>query len=344
MVVSVKAGVYLNEKHIDIQDIDKPTPEIGEALIKVSAAGICGTDMMIYYGKHPRAQSPLVMGHEFSGVIEALNGETHWKLGQRVVIEPTISCGKCTACVAGDTHVCVTLKLIGIDTNGGFATHVSVPYHRLHAIPDTLSDTHAALTEPVAVAVHTVRRSNVKVGDTVVVLGAGPIGLLVAQIAQLAGATKIFISDISPYRLETARQLGFQTVDSTIVDVVEVVKKATNGEGAAVVFEVAGNQVTAKQMIDVCRTSGQIVIVSVYKNPPTVDFAAMHFRELSLTTTRCYYHTDFIAAIDLMASGKIALSSLISHELPLDQLNEGFLLMKNPESALKIIIHPNREE
>jgi 2-desacetyl-2-hydroxyethyl bacteriochlorophyllide A dehydrogenase len=338
----MKAGLYISEKNIEVGSMEKPTLNQGEALIKVSAAGICGTDMMIYFGKHPRAKAPLAMGHEFSGVIEEINGESIFKIGDRIVVEPTISCGKCDACLSGNSHVCKTLGLIGIDFHGGFAEYVAVPLHRLHKIPDTLSDDHAALAEPVAVGIHTVRRSNMKVGDTVVVLGAGPIGLLIALTAKIAGADKIYISDISPYRLGKAEELGFNALNGNEVDVVKEVLEETNGVGADIVFEVAGNNLTANQMIHACRTQGQIVVVSVYKQPPTIDLAAMHFRELSLTTTRCYSHSDFATAISMMASGKIDVTPFISHQLSLDEIEKGFQLMMNPDESLKILIQPNK--
>ncbi|QGQ48627.1 zinc-binding dehydrogenase [Metabacillus sediminilitoris] len=338
----MKAGLYISEKNVIVGSLEKPTLNQGEALIKVSAAGICGTDMMIYFGKHPRAKAPLAMGHEFSGVIEEINGESTFKLGDRIVVEPTISCGKCDACLSGNSHVCKTLGLIGIDFHGGFAEYVTVPLHRLHKIPETLSDDHAALAEPVAVGIHTVRRSNMKVGDTVVVLGAGPIGLLIALTAKIAGADKIYISDISPYRLGKAEELGFIALNGNEVDVVKEVMEATNGVGADVVFEVAGNNLTANQMIHACRTQGQIVVVSVYKQPPTIDLAAMHFRELSLTTTRCYSHSDFATAVSMMASGKIDVTPFISHQLSLDEIEKGFQLMMNPDESLKILILPNK--
>ncbi|MFJ5621345.1 zinc-binding dehydrogenase [Peribacillus loiseleuriae] len=337
----MKAGLYLSEKNVRVGELAKPVLKENEALIKVAYAGICGTDMMIYSGKHPRAKAPLAMGHEFSGMIEEINGESPFNIGDRVVIEPTISCGKCDACLSGSLHVCKTLKLIGIDSHGGFAEYVAVPLHRLHTVPNSLSDSHAALAEPVAVGIHTVRRSNVKVGDTVVVLGAGPIGLLIALTAKLAGAGKIFISDISPYRLGKAEEMGFIALDGKQVDVVERVKEDTNGVGADVVFEVAGNSVTAEQMIHVCRTQGQIVVVSVFKQPPTIDLAAMHFRELSLTTTRCYSSADFATAVRMMASGQIDVTPLISHELSLEEIEKGFELMTNPEDSLKVLFRPH---
>jgi (R,R)-butanediol dehydrogenase / meso-butanediol dehydrogenase / diacetyl reductase len=337
----MKAGLYLSEKKVMVGELDKPTLKQGEALIRVSYAGICGTDMMIYSGKHPRAKAPLAMGHEFSGVIEELNGESTFSVGDRVVIEPTLSCGTCEACKSGQSHVCKTLKLIGIDMHGGFAEYAAVPLHRLHVIPEGLSDAHAALAEPVAVAVHTVRRSNLKVGDTVVILGAGPIGLLIGLMVKQAGANQIIVSDISPYRLEKARELGFTALDAKVVDVTEEVLSLTNGIGADIVFEVAGTQITAKQMVEVSKIQGQIMVVSVYKQAPAVNLAGMHFKEISMATTRCYSGSDFKTAIQLMASGKIDVSPFISHELPLEQIAEGFKLMENPDVSLKILFQPN---
>ncbi|MBP1931750.1 zinc-dependent alcohol dehydrogenase [Ammoniphilus resinae] len=336
----MRAGLFLGEKHVDVQLIDRPVPKEGEVLLRVSHAGICGSDMMIYYGKHPRAKAPLAMGHEFCGVIEEVNGDIPFQVGERVVVEPTLSCGTCDACTAGQYHVCRTLRLIGIDCNGGFAEFVAVPYHRLHRISEELSNAHAALTEPLAVAVHTVRRSGVKVGDLVVILGGGPIGLLVGLIAREAGASKIVVSDISPFRLQKAKDLGFTAVDAKVDNITDVVAKMTNGVGADVVFEVAGTQITAQQMVEAIKTQGQICVVSMYKQSPTINLASMHFRELSLTTTRCYSRKDFQTAIEFMASGKVDVSPLISHELELDQLADGFKYMENPEEALKILIKP----
>lgn len=338
--MTMKAGLYISEKKVMVGQIEVPDLQPGEALIKVAFAGICGTDMMIYAGKHPRAKAPLAMGHEFSGRIERLQGESDWAVGDRVVIEPTLSCGKCEACLAGASHVCKTLKLIGIDKHGGFAEYVAVPFDRLHRIPEGLSDAHAALAEPVAIAVHTVRRSNLKVGDHAVVLGAGPIGLLTGMIAKQAGACQVLISDISSYRLAKAEQLGLTALNAKEVNVTEEILKRTGGNGAEVVFEVAGNQITAKQMIETVKTQGQIVVVSVFKQAPAIDLAAMHYREISLTTTRCCSKSDFAKAINLLHSGAIDVAPLISHELPLEQIEEGFHLMENPDVSIKVLFHP----
>lgn len=336
----MKTGKYISPKWVDMVEIEIPVPKQHEALVKVSYAGICGTDMMIYSGLHPRAQAPLTLGHEFSGVVVEVQDEAHVKKGDRVAVEPLLTCGTCAACHSGNSHVCALLKYIGIDRDGGFSEYTTVPLDRLHKLPNSVTDKAAAMLEPLAVAIHTVRRSTLKIGDTVTILGAGPIGLLIGLIAERAGAGKIFISDVSPMRLQIARELGFEVVDATKEDIVQVVKSYTNNVGSDVVFEVAGNQVTADQMIDCIKFQGQIVVVSVYKKPPTIQLAAMHFREVGLITTRCYQPEDFTKAIELLEQNKLSLDFLVSHVLPLDDIQLGFELMENPNQSLKILFKP----
>jgi 2-desacetyl-2-hydroxyethyl bacteriochlorophyllide A dehydrogenase len=336
----MKTGIYSSPKTVAPMTLEKPIIQENEALVKVAYAGICGTDMMIYSGQHPRAEAPLIMGHEFCGVVEDIGQGHDFQKGDRVIIEPLLSCGKCAACKAGQAHVCANLKYIGIDQDGGFTEYATIPVDRLKYLPDSVTDEAAALTEPLAVAIHTVRRSSLKVGDTVAILGAGPIGLLIGLIAKEAGASEILISDVSPYRLKIASELGFTVVNAMNESIVETVKSYTNQVGADVVFEVAGNQITADQMINCIKFQGEIVVVSVYKKAPTINLTAMHFREISLKTTRCYSPDDFTKAIDLLEKKTFDVSLLISHILPLDEIEQGFQLMQNTDSSLKILFQP----
>jgi len=338
MLTKMIAGQYINPNTIKVSSKETPNIVENEALIKISYTGICGTDMMIYSGDHPRAETPLVMGHEFSGVVEKIYENSKFKVGDRVVIEPTISCGYCSPCKSGNSHICENLKLIGIDMDGGFAEYACVPINRLHSLPESLPLSLSALTEPVAVAVHSVRRSKLKVGQDVAILGAGPIGLLIGLIAQINGANNIYISDISSFRLNIAKKLGFQTINAQEINPVESILEKTNGNLMDVVFEVAGTQTTVEQMIDLIRTQGEIVIVSVFKHNPNIRLADMHFRELSINTTRVYTSDDFDTALNIINSEKRKFSTIISHELPLDQIEEGFSLMKNPDESLKVLI------
>lgn len=337
----MKAGQYLDREKIGLTKLPKPPILENEARIKVAYAGICGTDMMIYNGKHPRATAPTILGHEFSGTIDEIKGNSSFEVGDKVVIEPTIHCGVCPPCQLGQTHICQNLKLIGIDMDGGFAEYARVPIRNLHSVPEEFPLSLASMAEPLAVAIHTVRRSTLKVGENVSILGAGPIGILIGMVAKMNGAKNVFISDISPYRLEKAKQLGLQTVDASNKNVVDEIFKQTNNELIDVVFEVAGTQTTMDQMVELIKSQGQIVVVSVFKNNPNINLAAMHFNEISLTTTRCYSRSDFLTALDMMISKEMvrnSLSTIVSHELDIEELAKGFSLMQGSENSLKILI------
>lgn len=333
----MKAITYVGEEKLSLKDIDVPQIANGEALVKVSYGGICGTDMMIYAGVHPRAQSGLVMGHEFSGEISEVKGKSSFKSGDSVAINPIRSCGTCVPCKSGNYHICENLRYIGIDLDGGFAEYVKIPIENLHTLSNQVKQDEAAVIEPLAVAIHTVVRSTFKVGDTVTILGAGPIGILIGIIAKLSGAAKVIISDISDYRLKVAASYGLHPVDAKEKDLIEEVKETTKGIGSDVVFEVAGNQITADQMIGAIKTQGEIMVVSVYKKPPMIDLAKMHFREISLSTTRCFSPKDFEAAIQFIEEGRIDIEGLISHRLPVESFEEGFQLVKKSTDSLKVL-------
>src|SRR5215469_6159574 len=192
----MQAAVYFGKEDVRVEDRPEPTVGDSEVLVRVRYAGLCGTDMTIYSGKHPRAQAPLVPGHEVLGRVEVSGSSVRNALqkGTRVAIYPLISCGRCVACVEGSAHVCEKLRLVGIDQDGGFAEFVKVEPHQLVPIPDELSDEQAALIEPLSVAVHAVHESGLHIGDTVLVTGGGPIGNLVAQVARASGAREVVIS------------------------------------------------------------------------------------------------------------------------------------------------------
>ncbi|MGY4688560.1 zinc-dependent alcohol dehydrogenase [Salibacterium sp. K-3] len=333
----MKAGIFKDKESVRVIDKEIPAPGSNEALIKVAFAGICGTDMMIYAGLHPRAETGLIMGHEFSGRVEKIGSSSSVEKGARVAVNPLISCGYCYACVRGQNHICANLQYIGIDTDGGFADYVNVPEENLHPLEKGVSDDEAALIEPLAVAVHSIRKSQLRFGDVVLVLGAGPIGILIAMLSQKAGASKVIISDVSDFRLRAAEKLGFRTVNAETTDVVNETKDNTEGVGADVVFEAAGNQSTADQTIEAIKPQGEILVISVYKMPPQINLAKMHFREISLKTTRCFSNDDFKKAVLLLKNKEINVQEIISHKIPLSNFKEGFELMKNTNESLKVL-------
>ncbi len=205
----MKAAVYTGLKQIDYGEIPAPMVGPGQVLIHVARASICGTDLSIYNGKHPRARAPLVMGHEFAGTVHALGEGVGSGLAPGIASRPTPCCGvaQCEACLGGNNHVCRTLRLVGIDVDGAFAEYVTMAAERVHKLTGNVSWEEAALIEPVAVAVHAVRCSSLRAGQTALVIGAGPIGVLVGAMARLAGARQVWIVDVVPWRLERRRRV-----------------------------------------------------------------------------------------------------------------------------------------
>jgi len=334
----MRASVYLGDERVELQDLDAPAPAEGEVLLRVNRVGICGTDLHIFLGHmDQRVQIPLVMGHEMSGeVIETPPGSgVH--VGDRVVVEPTVACGKCPACRQGHFHICHHLNFLGIDSAGAFQEYWSVPADRLHRIPDSLGDEAGAVIEPLAVAVHDVRRAGVALGDRAVVIGGGPIGLLVALAARLDGAETL-ISEVNTFRLEKARELGFEAVDPTATDLESHVEDWTGGAGADLVFEVSGHPDGAKVMTEIARARGRICVVGIHADPPAVNLHRFFWRELSLVGCRVYESVDFERAIRIAASGQIDLSQMVSSVYPLSEAAEGFRQVRSGGDVLKVLV------
>lgn len=334
MSETMLAAMYQGAMQVKLETTAKPTTPEGWALIEVSHCGICGTDTFIVGGTHPRAKAPLVLGHEFSGTILEIRGEG-FKVGDTVVVEPLISCGHCNACQTGNAHVCKNLKLYGIDAPGGMAQYMVAPIEKLHKIPDGVTLELAALAEPLAVAVHAVRRSSFKAGDVAAVLGAGPIGLLLALVLKASGARRVLISEASEERLAVARDLGFTTVDAK-ADPVQAILELTNNEGADVTFDAAGHPAVAEILTRVTRVRGQIMLVGSYKKPAPVDLQSIVFKEQNMNGTRVYAPEDFTIALSMILAGTMPLERLLT-KLPFSSLEEGFKLAFAGGSAIKIM-------
>ncbi len=339
-MAKMKAALWTGTERIEFKEIEQPTPRAGEALIRVAYGGICGTDLMIYLGKHPRAKAPLVMSHEFSGTVVWADGDAFAE-GTPVTINPLLMCGACYACRNGIPHICSKLGLVGIDRDGGFAEYVSVPLHTVRPLPVSLPLIQGALIEPLAVGVHAVRVSNLKVGDVTAVLGCGPIGIMVAQVARLAGARRVLVTERSPRRLTIARELGFEVIDTSTQDAVEAILAATDGVGVPVVFESAGVQPTIADAGRVVRPGGQILQVGMPKTPPVVDITQLMFREISMTPIRVYREEDFNQAIAIAGTGKIDLVKPVTHVLPLKDLGEAMELAHAAVDSCKILLNPS---
>jgi (R,R)-butanediol dehydrogenase / meso-butanediol dehydrogenase / diacetyl reductase len=334
-----QAAFYEGERQIRIGESNSVAPKAKEVQIKVSHGGICGTDLHIFHGAmDQRVEMPQILGHEMSGTIHAIGDDVEGlSIGDKVTVIPLDPCGDCPACEVGHSHICHNLKFLGIDTPGAFQSFWTVPSHTIHPLPDNLSLKHGALIEPLAVACHDVRLGEVKTGDYVVVLGGGPIGMLVALVAKEAGA-KVLVSEINPYRVELAKKLGIEAVNPQETDLVGLVMEQTDGAGADIVFEVSGSQAGANIMTDLLRTRGLAVVVAIFAKAPQIDLFRFFWRELRLKGVRVYESQDFEQAIALAASGNLPLDELITDVRPLEGLKSGFEDMEKGSEVMKILL------
>jgi len=335
----MKAVQYLAPGKVEVVDADIPILSDGEVLVKIHAAGICGSDMSISSGNHPRATPPLTLGHEFAGEVVEINAgaaETEIEVGDKVTVFPLITCGECWACRNDHEHVCRTLRMTGIDYDGGMAQYAKIPLNLTCKLPQKLSYELGALIEPFAVGIHAVDMAQIQPDDFSVIMGAGPIGFIVAIALQHAGVKTILISDINQFRLDMAKNLGFDVIDASKYDVVEEIASRKNGEGADVVFEVAGSESSAMQMSNITRSRGKIILVSVHKVPHAVDLRDINFKEISLIGTRVYTRADYAEAIKIIDS--TPLLSLVTHKMSLEQAPEAFTLMRNHDDVCKILL------
>jgi 2-desacetyl-2-hydroxyethyl bacteriochlorophyllide A dehydrogenase len=337
-MTTMRAAVWTGPDRVELRQVPVPQVPEGWALVKVAYNGVCGTDLSILHGKHPRAQAPLVMGHEMSGWVERA-GVGGPAAGTLVTAEPLISCGACRACREGSGHVCRRLGLYGIDAPGGMAEYVALPPEVLHAVPDGVDPRTAALAEPLAVAVHAVALSGMQRGDTVAVYGAGPIGVLTALIALHEGAGRVVVTEPSPSRREVAAGLGLTVVPegSTMA---EVLAPLTDGEGADTTFDSAAHPSVAAELTAVTRVLGRIVVVGVYKQPTAVDLRDVCFKEQTMVGVRVYTSADVTRAIELIASGELALDRFPTRAFDLEQVGAAFDAAASGQDCLKVLLTP----
>ena len=301
----MRAAVIHAPLQMQLESQPNPQPGSGEVLVSVRAAGICAGDLYIYQGKNPYARYPVVAGHEISGVVEKIGeGVDTVRKGTRVVVEPFIGCGTCYPCRIGKQNCCVQLQIIGVHRPGGYAEQLTVPAGNIHPIPEALSFSDASFAEPVAIGVQACRRGNVVADECVLILGCGPIGLALIEVARCRGA-RVIAADIQLSRLEVARQLGAEAVlaDDQLL---ATLMQRTNGEGAAVVIEATGNGKVMEQTADLVASGGRIVIVGLLKKGVGVTFPGLDFtrKEMTIVGSRASVNC-FPESLQLLASGSI---------------------------------------
>lgn len=334
----MRTAAYLGDRTIAPGEADSREPAPGEVRIAVAYTGLCGTDLHIFHGNmDARVQRPLVFGHEMSGTIDALGADvTGWAVGDPVTVMPLRWDGTCPACRAGHSHICQNLVFVGIDSPGSLQEQWNVPAELLVRLPDGLSLEHAALAEPVAVAVHDVRRSELAAGDKTVVIGGGPIGVLIATVARHSGAEVVVIEPEAGRRAQIA-ELGFATLDPMAGDQVAWVEEWTGGAGADVVFEVSGAAAAVRGATALAKVRGTLVVVAIHPTPREIDLQRVFWRELRILGARVYQRTDFETAVELLRDGVIPAELLISAIVPLERTGDAFLELENGR-ALKILV------
>jgi len=336
----MKSVVFYGPNRFAVED--RPTPEVGEydALVKVYACGICGTDVHILRGEHI-VRFPVVPGHEFSGEIVEVGGKvTNVSVGDRVTVDPNIVDNTCCFCRRGEIHLCENLTALGVNYDGGFAEFCRVPAVQAYKVPDSVSLDEAAMAEPLACCIHGIDRANIVPGGTVVALGAGSIGLLLIQLARIAGASRIIVSEPDERKRHLAARFGSDVqVDPSRQDVAAEVAELT-GVGADVVIECAGRLETAQLALKLARRGGTVLQFGVVSPDQLAAVSPydIYYREL---TVRGSFVNPFThaRAIELLASKQVKVMPLVTHRFPLDEAARAFETAQGKD-AVKVLLVP----
>lgn len=338
----MKQQLMIAPGEIIFRDVEIPEVNDNQVKIKMMCIGICGSDIHVYHGKHPFTSYPVTQGHEVSGeVVEVGAAVTQFKPGDKVTVEPQITCGECYPCRHGKYNLCEELKVMGFQDVGMASEYFVVDASKVTPIPQDMTYEQGAMIEPLAVAVHAVKQFGDMKGMRVAVLGAGPIGNLVAQTAKGMGAEKVMITDVSDYRLMIAKNCRIDVaVNTTKCDFNEAMVEAFGPDKADVIYDCAGNNITMNQAIRYARKGSVIVLVAVFSSMAEVDLAVANDHELDIKSTMMYRHEDYVDAIRLVNEKKVQLEPLITKVFPFEQFQDAFVYIdENREKAMKVIVN-----
>ena len=337
----MKALVYTAPGRVEMHEMDVPQPGNGEALVRVQAAGICGSDMGGFLGHHARRQPPLVLGHEVVGVVEeSMNAS--FSAGQRVCVNPIFSCHQCSNCLAGRQNVCTNWRLLGMDdVEGAFADFVLAPYSSLTPLPAELPDEIAVLPEPVACGVHLLSLAGGEPFGSMAIFGAGTQGTLILCLAKALGYHPIFISDVNPERLAVAEKLGSsRTIHAAEVDALEFIREETGENGVDIAIDAVGLPKTRLDATEACRPGGTVLLLGLAEATTEMDFLQLIRREIRLQTSFGYNATDFQKAVDLVVNGSIDIQPWIEVR-PLEDGQAAFdKMIEAPGGTVKMVLKP----
>ncbi|HEX2513631.1 MAG TPA: zinc-dependent dehydrogenase [Chloroflexota bacterium] len=352
MTDTMRAAVFLGPREMELRDVPRPVAGPGEVLLKIAACAVCGTDLRIYSGGKTRGVSPpRVLGHEIAGVVvdvgPGAEQYTDVSLGDRVATPPGIPCLACRFCNSGHENLCQRRSALGYRYDGGFAEFMLVPAvgvqrGLIYRIPEALSDVEAALAEPLACVVNGQRKNGIVLGDVVLVIGAGPIGLMHLQLARLQGARKVLVSEPSAPRRALAGELGAtRTIDPTSTDLIAAVQEETGGVGADVTVAAIGVAQITNTLLSVTRPGGRVNLFAGYSGTgeATIEANLIHYGELIVTGTNACTREDFRIALDLLAGGQLRAGPLVSHRFPLREIERAFETTRSGE-GLRVVVEP----
>ena len=347
MKAVMRQQVMTEPGRIMFREIPVPEPGPDQVLVKIKKIGICGSDIHVFHGTHPYTSYPVTQGHEVSGEIVTV-GEYVKDLrpGQKITIEPQVFCGRCYPCLHGKYNLCEKLKVMGFQTTGTASEYFAVDASKATPLPEELSYSEGAMIEPLAVTVHAAKRFPDLKGAKAVVLGCGPIGILLVQSLKAFGVSEVLATDISDKRLELAKSVGADHAVNTMKeDYAEALLNAFGPDKADVVYECAGSDITMDQAIQNARKGSTIILVAVFGKTAHVDLAKLNDSELDLNTSMMYRHEDYMDAIRFVREGKIQLKPLMSARFAFEEFQKAYeYIDANRETTMKVLIDVDPSE
>lgn len=335
-------AIMVRPGEIEFNKADVPELRDGEVLVKMMRIGVCGSDIHVYHGKHPYTSYPVVQGHEISGeIVKVAEDVRGLYAGDKVTIQPQVVCGSCYSCRHGNYHICDNLKVMGFQTTGMASEYFAVSSEKVLKLPNSMSFDEGAIVEPVAVACHALRRSGLDLQDKkILVLGAGPIGNLVAQAAKAKGAGKVVITDISQFRLDLAKECGIDVAINTMQqDFGLAVEQEFGTDKADLILECVGTQATMTGAVNNARKGSDIIVVGVYPDEVSVNMGLVQDRELRLIGTLMYKEEDYIEAIELLSNGKIITEKIITNHFKFKDYDLAYkLIEEKKDKVMKVMI------